>query len=283
MTIAVAIRTLSAIVFAADSKLTTYGRVGYDKDGEAIVVPQTYDNATKIVADGNETGMAAVIGSATLGKISFMDFIASRTMPAIQDETVQEAELRTFVQGMGTLRTEYWSDVPEEKWPDTVLLLATSAGSSYNPTLWRAEFSGKKEPGLERIANRIYFEGSYRQVLSLLYGYDLHLVVAAASEIKIGEETLDSKLLTDAVGKSLKILKPIEQINPHVMPIQDAMELAFFLATTQVQMERFLPGEALCGAPIDVMVLKTAPVQEIVWHPGKSFITPRRGRLGEDR
>lgn len=273
MTIAVAIRTLSAIVFAADSKLTTYGRVGYDKDGEAIVVPQTYDNATKIVADGGRTGMAAVIGSATLGQISFMDYIASHTLPTLGDAD-QEAALRAFVQGMATLRTEYWGDVAEEKWPDTVLLLATSLTGSDRPALWRVEYSGKKDPILERITNRVYFEGSYRQVFSLLYGYDLHLVLAAASEIKVGEQTLDPALMAEALSKGLKVLKPIEQINPHVMPIQDAMDLAFFLATAQVQMERFLPGEAACGGPIDVMVLKTAPTREILWHPGKQLHHP---------
>jgi hypothetical protein len=273
MTIAVAIRTLSAIVFAADSKLTTYGRVGYDKDGEAIVVPQTYDNATKIVADGNGTGMAAVIGSATLGKISFMDYIASRGLPALADAD-QEVALRTFVQGMATLRTEYWGDVAEEKWPDTVLLLATSLAGSHSPALWRVEYSGKKDPILERLTHRVYFEGSYRQVFSLLYGYDPHVVLAAASEVKVGEQVLDPTLMAEALGKGLKVLKPIEQINPHVMPIQDAMDLAFFLAAAQVQMERFLPGEAVCGGPIDVMVLKTAPVQEILWHPGKQLHHP---------
>jgi len=274
MTIAVAIRTLSAIIFAADSKLTTYGRVGYDKDGEAIVVPQTYDNATKIVADCNSTGMAAVIGSATLGKISFMDYIASRSLPAIPDDAAQETALRTFVEEMAALRTEYWGDVPEEKWPDTVLLLATSAAGSHSPALWHVEYSGKKNPVLERLTHRIYLEGSYRQVFSLLYGYDSHVVLAAASEIKVGEQTLDPNLMAEALGKGLKVLKPVEQINPHVMPIQDAMDLAFFLATAQVQMERFLPGEALCGGPIDVMVLKTAPVQEILWHPGKELHHP---------
>ena len=38
VTILAAVRTLSTIVIAADSKLATYGRVGYDEKGEALIV-----------------------------------------------------------------------------------------------------------------------------------------------------------------------------------------------------------------------------------------------------
>ena len=73
---------------------------------------------------------------------------------------------------------------------------------------------------------------------------------------------------------SCKILRPIEKINTSVMPVQDAIELAYFLASAQVQMDRFLPGDKACGGPIDVMVLKTAPSNEILWHPGKQVHHP---------
>jgi hypothetical protein len=57
VTIAVSIRTSTDVVFAADSRLTTYGRAGYDTKGEPIIVPQTYENATKIVRDTSGTAM----------------------------------------------------------------------------------------------------------------------------------------------------------------------------------------------------------------------------------
>jgi hypothetical protein len=272
VTIAVSIRTSSAVVFAADSRLTTYGRAGYDTNGEPIVVPQTYENATKIVRDTSGTAMVVVTGSATLGTVSFMDYVASSAVPAHPDSEQHEEAIRAFSDGMGKLRAAYWGDVPVEQWPDTVLLLAGVSPSSHAPIVWRIAYQGENL-AVAKVENRVFLEGSYRNAFTLLYGYDFSLVQALGQELKVGDQAIGAQVLDEAIGK-LKVLKPIEQLNVNVMPLQDAMDLAFFLATTQVQMERFLPGEALCGGPIDFMVLKTAPVPEILWHPGKMLHHP---------
>ncbi len=47
MTIAIAIKTGAAVVFGADSKVTTRGLAGYDDKDEPIWREQTYDNAFK--------------------------------------------------------------------------------------------------------------------------------------------------------------------------------------------------------------------------------------------
>lgn len=275
MTIAVSVRTSTEVVFAADSRLTTYGRAGYDTNGEAIIVPQTYENATKIVRDTSGTAMVVVTGSATLGTMSFMDYVASSEVPSHHDPEKHEEAIRGFADGMGKLRTAYWGDVPIEQWPDSVLLLAGASPSSHTPLVWRIAYR-RGDFTAEKVENPIFLEGSYRNAFTLLYGYDLALVQALAQELKVGDQPIGAEAIREAIGK-LKVLKPIEQINVNVMPLQDAMDLAFFLATTQVQMERFLPGEALCGGPIDFMVLKTAPATEILWHPGKMLHHPGGG------
>ncbi len=48
MTIAVTVRTGSAVVFAADSKVTTSGIVGRDENGDLRRVEQIWDNATEL-------------------------------------------------------------------------------------------------------------------------------------------------------------------------------------------------------------------------------------------
>lgn len=272
VTIAVSIRTSTEVVFAADSRLTTYGRAGYDTNGEPIIVPQTYESATKIVRDASGSAMVVVTGSATLGNVSFMDYVASSTIPSHPDPEKHEEAIRGFADGMGKLRTAYWSDVPVEQWPDTVLLLAGALPSSHAPLVWRIAYRGESFT-MGVVENRVFLEGSYRNAFTLLYGYDFSLVQALGQELKVGDQPIGAEVIREAIGK-LKVLKPIEQLNVNVMPLQDAMDFAFFLATTQVQMERFLPGEALCGGPIDFMVLKTAPIPEILWHPGKSLHHP---------
>ena len=81
MTIAVAIRTGSAVVFAADSKLTTSGLAGFEQDGRPRWVTQTYDNATKVVHDRDLNIMAMVAGHANVGDVGAPDFVSTLTFP----------------------------------------------------------------------------------------------------------------------------------------------------------------------------------------------------------
>src|SRR5262249_46463976 len=143
--------------------------------------------------------------------------------------------------------------------------------------VWHLLF-GEEEPTVAEIKTSVYLEGSYDGAYSLLYGYRSDVMDALARDLRVDDKPVGE----EAVYKSLagaKVLRPIDKINTRVMPVQDAIDLAVFLATTQVQMERFLPGEALCGGPIDVMVLKSAPRQEILWLPGKEVRHPITGKL----
>src|SRR5262252_2772286 len=80
LTIAVAIRTGSAVVFAADSKVTTRGVIGLDGKGVPVWVEQTYDNANKVVHDRTARVMAMVAGAANIGRTSATDFISTLSM-----------------------------------------------------------------------------------------------------------------------------------------------------------------------------------------------------------
>ncbi|MGN6109652.1 MAG: hypothetical protein ACTHU0_31380 [Kofleriaceae bacterium] len=78
----------------------------------------------------------------------------------------------------------------------------------------------------------------------------------------------------------LKLLRPIDKLNLWTMPLQDAIDLAVFLAHTQIEMDRFLPGLPACGGPIDVLVLRVVPDPEILSYPGKLLHHPhQRGRV----
>ena len=67
MTIEVAVKTGSAVVFAADSKVTTSAIGGYQENGDLLWAEQTYDNGVKLVHDRTARVMAMVAGHATWG------------------------------------------------------------------------------------------------------------------------------------------------------------------------------------------------------------------------
>ncbi len=274
MTIAVSIRTSTAAVFAADSKLMTRGLIGFDEANEPQFVNQTYDNATKIVADTAELAMAVVAGSATLGPVSVMDYVASSAVPHGSDDAKQEAAIRDFAAGMAKLRATYWQEakVTPDKWPATSVMLAVAPGYTKEPLTWHLLFRGE-EAEVTLIQTRVYLEGSYDGAFSLLYGHRSDVMDDLARALKVGDQQVGEEAIYQALQSS-KVIRPIDKLALRVMPVQDAVDLAVFLATTQVQMERFLPGEPYCGGPIDVMVLKSSPKREILWLPGKKLHHP---------
>jgi hypothetical protein len=274
VTIAISIQTSTATVFAADSKLTTSGFVGFDDAGEPQFVSQTYDNATKVVRDTAGYAMAVIAGAADLGRISVMDYVASSEVPRGENPDQQESATREFIGNMARLRAARWHEakVSPDRWPVTVVLLAVAPSYANQPAVWRAVLRGE-EPDVVRLTNRVYLEGSYDGAFSLLYGFRSDVMRDLVRAL-----TIDETKLTEALD-TLKILRPIDKLSVDVMPIQDAIDLAVFLATAQVQLERFLPGEPLCGGPIDVMVLKAAPTRETLWLPGKVLKHPL-GRIG---
>jgi hypothetical protein len=279
MTIVVGIQTNTAAIFAADSRLSTKAFVGFDAAGEPQFVKQTYENATKIVHDTDRLAMAAIAGSATLGPVGVLDYIASSAVPRAPAGGDQEALLKGFADGMAKLRAEFWRDkkLAEDRWPRTVVMLALAPTTTRSPQMWRIDLL-KEEPSVSLIRIPVYLEGTYDSAMSLLYGYHGDVMDALAKELKIGEQTIGEEAIYDLL-RSNKVLSPIDKLAVGVMPVQDAVELACFLATVQIQMERFLPGDPYCGGPLDVMVLKTAPSAEIVWLPGKLLHHPQAGSL----
>lgn len=274
MTIAVAIRTGSAVVFAADSKITTAGLIGYDEKGSPQWVEQTYDNATKVVHDRSQTVMAMVAGHANIGRDTATDFISTQDLirlklvASIED---QERDITNLIAAMVERKRAYWetTQVPPDNWPGPTVLLAAPSVKGV-PRVWRAQLDGQ-ESQVSEILTRpwIWLEGAYNEAFTLLYGYDSSVLDSLSKQLGIEWGKLQETV------NNLKVLKPIDKINLWAMPIQDAMDMAVFLANIQVEMDRFLPGTPACGGPIDVMVLRMAPEPGIVAYPGKVVRHPR--------
>lgn len=89
---------------------------------------------------------------------------------------------------------------------------------------------------------------------------------------------IDNDRFNEAL-RNLKVLRPVDKLSLWSMPLQDAIDLAVFLATVQEEMDRFLPGTPACGGPIDVMVLKLVPEHAIVTFPGKTLHHPMNRRV----
>jgi hypothetical protein len=275
VTIAITIKTGSAVVFAADSKVTTTGLVGFKEDGEPNWVIQTYDNAYKVARDRERRLMAMVAGHANVGALPATDFINAVNFPESASVEEQDSHLHQLLQQMEAESRSYWqtSKLAEDQWPGPVLVFASAAPERRTARVWSGSIQGGKftlneilpEPG-------IFLEGSYSEVFALLYGIDFRKAPDVGKLLGVEDEKFIE------AWKQSKVLSPIDKLNLYAMPAQDAMELAEFLATLQVEMDRFLPGEAACGGPIDLMVLQLFPQPTIVEFLGKTLHHPGASR-----
>lgn len=271
VTIAVAIRTADAVVFAADSKLTTRGVAGLGEDGKPIWVEQTFDNATKVVHDRSRTAMAMVAGPANIGRIQATDYISKTNLENIRNSSKQEEEIEKLSKNMMEEKRQYWAttQVPPEEWPGPTVILAAPSSEGRDPRAWRIRLDGL-EPRVSEILTEpdIKLEGSYDETFGLLFGYEFNVLEGIAAQLGVEVK----RVL--AAARDMKVLRPYDKLNLWAMPLQDAIDLAVFLANVQVQMDRFLPGTPACGGPIDVMVLRMAPDPGIVIFPGKTLHHP---------
>jgi hypothetical protein len=119
----------------------------------------------------------------------------------------------------------------------------------------------------------VFLEGAFFEVFSLLYGYHPEVT---SQVIKLNKRRYKS-LEEDFEDPS--VLKPIRRLNVAAMPIQDAMDLAYFLAGVQIEMDRFLPGTPKCGGSVDLTVLLGTPFRDIKEFPGKLLVHPKQGAV----
>lgn len=273
MTIAVAIRTGSAVIFAADSKVITRGIVGFEDDGSPRWVDQTYDNATKVTYDKTKHLMAMVAGHANVGASSATDFVSMWSLPQVSESDELDGPVKSLVSAMAEEKRSFWKkfeSVDSKQWLGPTMIIAATGQGRATPRVWHANLDGEAFT-LTEILERpgIWLEGSYVDAFTLLYGYNPDILEETRNLLGIEEQKL-----TEVLG-ARKTLSPIHKIALNGMPVQDAVDMAVFLATVQVQMDRFLPGQAACGGPIDVMVLQTAPEPGIRAFPGKVLHHPR--------
>ena len=274
MTIVVAVRTGAAVVLAADSKLTTQAPAGRNPDGTIRYLPQTYDSAVKIVRDFSETSIAAFAGHGNIGEQNATDYFSRVQAQMYQPPEIQDQRLREIVDEMVVARRDFWTELglPLDQIPPTIVILAAAPQGATAPRVWRIELIGPEGAITEILKSAgVWFEGSIHMVMTLLYG--LTGVQAEALRLELGvDQDVFSKALNSATDSSA-----IRQINFWTMPLQDAIDFAVFCAKLQVEMERFLPGMAACGGPIDLMAVEMAPRPNILDLPGKALHHPHLG------
>lgn len=271
MTVIVAVRTGAAAVLAADSKLTTQAWAGNNADGTPRFLPQTYDKAVKIVRDFSNTSIAAFAGHGNIGEQTVTDYFSRIAADLHTDVANQDQRVNLIAAQMAQARVDFANRLgfAPDQTPDTIGILVAPPAGAVAPRLWRIQLHAAESSVAEILANPgVWFEGSAGSVMSLLYARSAPFAEGLRQALGV-----DEPAFTAAMNLQAQHL-PILQINFWTMPLQEAMDFALFCCVVQIQMDRFLPGLAACGGPVDLMTLEMAPAPRLTAFPGKRLHHP---------
>jgi hypothetical protein len=274
MTVITIVRTGSAAVLAADSRVTTQATGGIEADGTPRLIPQTYDHAVKLVQDRSGSLIAAFAGYGNIGKQAAADYFSRLELAFPTATDAQDVRLRGIVDDMVTERKAFFKElnIPPGKIPQTSAMLAAASVDRLAPRIWRVSLEGETSSVIEILQNPgVWVEGSSDLALTLLYGHTGVQWEELRRALGVGGDEFEK-----AASKARQ-LAPINRINFWSMPVQDAIDFAVFICSVQVDMEKFLPGIPACCGPIDVMTLELAPETRVRVFSGKALHHPMAG------
>jgi len=284
MTIAVTIRTGSAVVFAADSRVTT-------KPDLATATPpaegwQAYDHAVKLAQDRSARLMAMVVGHSRIGDVDAVDVISAYNFPKCLTDKEQIAALKDFVLTIYDKNKQFWKsrNPAVTAWHGPLILFALSGVSDPRPRVWSTSlevgYENMSRADIYPVDERLRLDGSPDHTTTLLQGFSKGALTSIAEKAQAEEGPLLAA--AQALHSESSPRLPWWQLSLDHMPAQDAVDLAVFLAEVQISMERFLPDVGSkdsgtsrgCGGAIDVMVLRS-DLTTVVSLPGKTLHHPR--------
>ncbi len=275
ITILAAVKTSTDLVLASDSKVSTLGIGGIDEHGNPIYLNQAYDYATKISFSPRNVWTVGLAGQASIGAIGISDIIQNMLPPDVlvfDSRTQQDEKLSDLVNFIANIRHSYYYEtltISPNLWSPTTLFIFSSDPEGRSVRGWRVEFVEDRFASTEILCNpSVYLEGSYKHAFSLLYGYSTDIINELSASLDC-----ETDIIFQASNKIP--IKPINMINFGPMPLQDAIEFATFLVEVQIQMERFVPGNPVCGGPIDIAIIHGLPMHSVTWFPGKQIHHPR--------
>ena len=256
MTIALAVKVHDGIVLATDSAVTMSAT---DTNGMSTF-QNTYNNGNKLfnLVKGQSIG-GMVWGAGSIGNASISTLIKdlrkrmTSTMPAHLDWHLDPAayQIEAVAKKVATFFEEQVVANPTSK-PTGGFLVAGYSTEGTSAESWLINLvDGHVHPPVQPF-------GGPQEAYCLAYGQPdaaARIMNGVASGLEAG---LKAKGVPDAELASFRqsIIEHSSAglISP-AMPIQDAVELAEFLAYATAQFIRFIPGPPTVGGPIDVAAI----------------------------
>lgn len=266
VSLAIAFKGPEGVVIAADSRVTLTGQIPGPVPGQTMLLPASYDNATKLLrVPGQDYVGAVTFGLGALGEQE------PRTAHSFLTEL--ETELRgkgrlsveEFSNQLGSFFMKQWARTmppANEAPPDMAMIFLVGgydAGAPYG-RLFQVVVPHKPVADEQSIGQFGALWGGQREYVDrLIQGYDDALPVVVQRVLGLDDATRDrlaGDLKTDRQAK----------IPYQFLPLQDCVDLAIMLIRTTILMQRWIVDVRGVGGAIDIATITRTegfkPVQQ---------------------
>lgn len=256
MSLGIAFKGPEGIVLAADSRVTL-NSARNQPNGQVLVLPSTFDNATKLLrVKGQDYVGAITYGIGAIGQQAprtAHSFLPELEAHVAQTNNGARLSVEEFAKALSDFFVAQWNTlmagVPNQPGNDMVFLIGGyDRGAPYGRIF---EFYVPNRPiPAERHAGGEFglVWGGQRQFVDLLLnGYDPRT-----------PELLGSALGLDASAKATVLAKLAELATPipyQFLPLQDCVDLSIFLVRTTMKMQTWMVDVRGVGGAVDVATI----------------------------
>lgn len=258
MSLGIAFKGPEGIVLAADSRVTLNAEMRQPNGGR-VVIPATFDNATKLLKVKGQRYVGAVTyGLGAIGQReprtahSFIPEFEEELKLSLEDKDEKRVGVEAFAEKLSTFFRDQWSEMMPSTYqgPDMIFLVGgLDRGDAYGKVF---EFAIPSHPTpVEQHAGEGVFGISWGGQLGftqrLINGYDLELLHITQQELGLSEEQVSS--LRERY-KQLSLRIPYQ-----FLPLQDCVDLSIFLIRTTIELQTWQVGIRGVGGAIDVATI----------------------------
>lgn len=252
MSLGIAFKGPEGIVLAADSRVTLTAEM--QRGGEKIMLPATYDNATKLLQLSGIRNVGVVTyGIGAIGQKE--PRTAHSFLPELEEELSKEEigqlSVEDFAKRFSDFFMAQWkAKMPAEySGPDMVFLIGGfDEGAAYGK-VYKVAIPSNPTPE-EQSANQfgVTWGGQLEYTNRLIKGFDPQLPVIVKTFLNLTDEQQVAleKHLEGAL--STKIPYPF-------LPLQDCVNLSIFLIRTTMELQNWIVGVRGVGGAIDVATI----------------------------
>lgn len=259
MSLGIVFKGAEGIVLAADSRVTLFAQVPNPQGPQgqnSLLIPATFDNATKLFRIASQRHIAAVTyGAGAIGNTA--PRTASSFVPELESElqtaAVGRLTVQDFAQRLSDFFSRQWSTAgmpnPTQPGQDMVFYVAgyDDDASPYG-RVFEISIPSRPIPN-ELIPNQqfgVIWGGQREFTDRLLQGFDSQLPSKVFDILRIPAAQRNANL-EQGLKNDLSVRIPWQ-----FLPLQDCVDLAIFLVRTTIEIQRWVVGVRGVGGAIDV-------------------------------